>query len=182
MSWERWRRTSSGRAENQYLPAGYFLINLFVSLFLLKRRKDSALVEFYNAAVQNVLKTFRKFAGKSLWRRPPLAIILKLSSYLANGQSSEATKADVCFSRKEIHTQFHYIIDLIKTNGLLLNPLVKVPQINYRVGITTKFRFRKINFTEDKIRWNSKWIRFSSPHLILYTPFISIKPRNILSR
>ena len=47
--------------------------------------------------------------------------------------SSEATKADACFSRKGVHTQIHHIIGLIKTNGLLFDRLVKVPQINHIV-------------------------------------------------
>ena len=32
--------------------------------------------------------------------------------------SSDATNADLCFSREGSHTQIHYVIDLIKTVSL----------------------------------------------------------------
>ena len=34
---------------------------------------------------------------------------------------SEGNKADLCWSKKGIHTQIHYITDLIKSNGFLFN-------------------------------------------------------------
>ena len=73
--------------------------------------------------------------------------------------SSETTNADLCFWRKGSHTQIYYITNLIKMISLFNRlPSQSASHKLFRVGIATKFRFSKIIFAEDKIRWNSKCI------------------------
>ena len=104
---------------------------------------------------------------------------IKISSRLAKAKlrftSSKATNADLCLSRKGSHTQIHYVI--ISLKRFLFNRLTSQSASNrlFRLRIVTKFDFSKIIFTDDKIRWNSKWIGFRSLHLIHYTLFYKNK-------
>ena len=59
---------------------GSFLMSFFLSYcFSYQTRKDLVLVKFcYNAAVQRFFKTFRKSAGKRLWKRTFLEKLFSL--------------------------------------------------------------------------------------------------------
>ena len=51
-----------------------------------------------------------------------------LSKWSGWDSPREATKGNVCLSRKEIHTKIDCVIDPINTNGFFFHRLVKLPQ------------------------------------------------------
>ena len=148
------------------LIKSYFPVSLFVSLFAFSNAGKIQLWLISFTIQQSVLEII-------------ISNNIKISSCLAKAKlrftSSKATNADLCFSRKGSHTQIHYVI--ISLKSFLFNRLTSQNASNrlFRLRIVTKFDFSKIIFTDDKIRWNSKWIGFRSLHLIHYTLFYKNK-------
>ena len=148
------------------LIKSYFPVSLFVSLFAFSNAGKIQLWLISFTIQQSVLEII-------------ISNNIKISSCLAKAKllftSSKATNADLCFSRKGSHTQIHYVI--ISLKRFLFNRLTSQSASNrlFRLRILTKFDFSKVIFTDDKIRWNSKWIGFRSLHLIHYTLFYKSK-------
>lgn len=113
------------------LIKNYFLVNLFVSLLFLFSNVQK--IPLWLSSIMQQFDIFWKLLenlqGKVCDEDhicKDIKTTYQLNKWLC---SSEATEVDVYFSRKGIHTQIHYINDLIEPYGLLLNRLVKAPQI-----------------------------------------------------